>query len=115
MKASEIRDLNDADLSARIAELEEERFRLRFRGATEQLEDPLRLRGLRRDVARLKTIQRERALTGATAKTAKTAKPAAKQAAAGTKQGKGGKGGSTTKASAAKKAPAKKAATGAGR
>ena len=45
MKASEIRDLNDADLSARIAELEEERFRLRFRGATEQLEFFIRADG----------------------------------------------------------------------
>ena len=64
MKASEIRDLNDGDLTARIAELEEERFRLRFRGATEQLEDPLRLRTIRRDIARLRTVQRERALQG---------------------------------------------------
>ena len=41
-------------------ELEEERFRLKFRSATEPLEDPLRLRVIRKDIARLKTILRER-------------------------------------------------------
>ena len=62
MRADEIREMTDADIHARIAELEEERFRLRFRSATEPLEDPLRLRSLRRDIARLKTVLRERAL-----------------------------------------------------
>ena len=62
MLASEIRDMADADIRSRIAELEEERFRLRFRGATEQLEEPLRLRHIRRDIARLKTILRQREL-----------------------------------------------------
>ena len=50
----------DGDIQARVAELEEERFRLRFRAATETLEDALRLRWLRRDIARLKTVLRER-------------------------------------------------------
>jgi len=62
MRADEIREMTDADIHARIAELEEERFRLRFRSATEPLEDPLRLRSLRRDIARLNTVLRERAL-----------------------------------------------------
>ena len=62
MKANEIRDLDAAGMTARIAELEEERFRLKFRSATEALEIPLRLRSIRRDIARLKTIQREGAL-----------------------------------------------------
>ena len=66
MLASEIRDLADADIRTRVAELEEERFRLTFRGATEQLEEPLRLRSIRRDIARLKTVLRERQ-TSATA------------------------------------------------
>jgi large subunit ribosomal protein L29 len=56
----------DADIRTRVAELEEERFRLTFRGATEQLEEPLRLRSIRRDIARLKTVLRERK-TSATA------------------------------------------------
>ena len=63
MQADEIREMTDADIRARLAELEEERFRLRFRGATQPLEDPLRLRGLRKDIARLNTILRQRALT----------------------------------------------------
>ena len=62
MKAEEIRGFTDAELVSRVAALEEERFRLRFRGATEALSDPLRLRSIRRDIARLKTVQRERQL-----------------------------------------------------
>ena len=62
MKAPQIRELSAAEISARIKELEEERFRLRFRRATEPLEDPLRLRVIRKDVARLKTILRQREL-----------------------------------------------------
>lgn len=60
MQAEEIREMTAADIEARILELEEERFRLRFRSATEPLEDPLRLRAIRRDIARLKTVLRER-------------------------------------------------------
>ena len=62
MRAEEIREMSDADIRTRIGEMEEERFRLKFRSATETLEDPLRLRTIRRDIARLKTIQREREL-----------------------------------------------------
>jgi large subunit ribosomal protein L29 len=62
MRANDIRELSVEDMKARIAELEEERFRLNFRSATEPLEDPLRLRGIRKDIARLKTILREREL-----------------------------------------------------
>lgn len=65
MKAEEIRALADDELVSRIAELEEERFRLRFRSGTEALEEPLRLRSIRRDIARLKTVQRERQLAAA--------------------------------------------------
>ena len=64
MQADEIREMSDADIRARLAELEEERFRLRFRGATQPLEDPLRLRGLRKDIARLNTVLRERTSPG---------------------------------------------------
>jgi large subunit ribosomal protein L29 len=62
MKAEEIRGLADDELVTRVQELEEERFRLRFRSGTEALEEPLRLRSIRRDIARLKTVQRERQL-----------------------------------------------------
>ena len=82
MRADEIREMSDADIRARIAELEEERFRLRFRSATETLEDPLRLRSIRKDVARLKTVLRERELAGETAgATAGTATGAARAGA----------------------------------
>jgi large subunit ribosomal protein L29 len=60
MRADEIREMGKDDVDARIKELEEEQFRLKFRGATEPLEDPLRLRVIRRDIARLKTIQQEK-------------------------------------------------------
>ena len=60
MRADEIREMSVDDIAARVRELEEERFRLRFRSATEPLEDPLRLRVIRRDVARLKTVLKER-------------------------------------------------------
>ncbi|MBW7933196.1 MAG: 50S ribosomal protein L29 [Gemmatimonadaceae bacterium] len=61
MKAVKMRELAAAEIAARIKELEEERFRLRFRRATEPLEDPLRLRVIRKDIARLKTVLREKA------------------------------------------------------
>lgn len=61
MKAEEIRELSVDDIQARLAELEEERFRLRFRGATEPLSNPLRLRSIRRDIARLQTVLAEKA------------------------------------------------------
>jgi len=60
MRADEIRDLGEDEIRSRIRELEEERFRLTFRSATEALDDPLRFRVIRKDVARLKTILRER-------------------------------------------------------
>jgi large subunit ribosomal protein L29 len=65
MRANDIRELSVEEITARIAELEEERFRLNFRSATEPLEDPLRLRWIRKDIARLKTILRERELESA--------------------------------------------------
>ena len=64
MKGSEVRELTDQEIADRIAQLEEERFRLRFRSATQQLDNPILLRTLRRDIARLKTVQRERAGQG---------------------------------------------------
>ena len=65
MRANDIRELSVEEIQSRIGELEEERFRLNFRSATEPLEDPLRLRGIRKDIARLKTILRERELESA--------------------------------------------------
>lgn len=60
MLSNEIREMNEGDINKRITELEEERFRLKFRAGTETLEDPLRLRVIRKDVARLKTVLKEK-------------------------------------------------------
>jgi large subunit ribosomal protein L29 len=60
MKIAEVRDLSVDDLNAKIAELKEEQFRLRFRSATESIENPMRFREIRRDIARINTILRER-------------------------------------------------------
>lgn len=63
MRADEIRDLATEDLGERILEMEEELFRLKIQNVTGQLENPLRVRELRRDLARFKSIRRERELT----------------------------------------------------
>ncbi|HEY9016502.1 MAG TPA: 50S ribosomal protein L29 [Gemmatimonadales bacterium] len=60
MKANELRDLSVDDLRTRLGELTEERFRLRFRSATESIENPMRFRAIRRDIARIKTILKEK-------------------------------------------------------
>jgi large subunit ribosomal protein L29 len=63
MRAEEIRELDVDEIESRIAGLQEEQFRLRFRSATEALDDALRFRVIRKDIARMKTILRERART----------------------------------------------------
>jgi large subunit ribosomal protein L29 len=62
MKAEDIREWDDTEIEARLAELREEQFKLRFAGATMELENPRMLRNIRRDIARMKTILREREL-----------------------------------------------------
>ena len=62
MKPQDIRELTDDEIRDRIAELKEEQFRLRFRSATMQLENPKLINQIRRDIARMKTILREREL-----------------------------------------------------
>ncbi len=64
MKLSEIRDKTVAELNEELVALKEELFRLRFQHATNQLENPLQLRRVKRDIARVKTILRERELQG---------------------------------------------------
>ena len=65
MKPAEIRDMTDGEIRERIEQLQEERFRLRFRSATQQLENPMLLRHIRRDISRLNTVLRERENQGA--------------------------------------------------
>jgi large subunit ribosomal protein L29 len=68
MLAKDIREMSEGDINARIAEMERERFNLRLASGTRTLDDPLRLRVIRRDVARLKTILQEKIIGIAEAK-----------------------------------------------
>jgi large subunit ribosomal protein L29 len=60
VKPNELREMSLEDLESKLSELTEERFRLRFRSATESIENPMRFRAIRRDIARIKTILKER-------------------------------------------------------
>ena len=62
MKAHEVRDLNPEELQHKYQELIEELFNLRFQLATGQIENVGRISAVRRDIARVKTVQRERQL-----------------------------------------------------
>jgi large subunit ribosomal protein L29 len=62
MKAAELRELADEELRGKLRELQEELFNLRFQLATGQIENVGRIRTVRRDIARLKTIQQQREL-----------------------------------------------------
>ena len=64
MKTNEIRKLSTEEINKKIAESKEELFNLRMKQATGSLENPNRIRELRKTVARLKTILRERELEG---------------------------------------------------
>ena len=59
MKAQEIRDLSEKERQNKVADLGQEIFNLRFQLATGKIENPSRLKSLRRDIARIKTIQGE--------------------------------------------------------
>ena len=114
MQADDIRALGEAELAQRLAELERERFNLRFKSGTQPLEDPLRLRHLRKDIARVKTVQHARALgvdrpakAEATTKPKTAKKATAKKTAAKKTAAKG-----AVKKTTAKKAPTKSAAPG---
>ena len=63
MKAGELRDLSVEELIEQGRELEEELFNLRFQHGTNQLENPIRMKQVRRDIARVKTVilEKERA------------------------------------------------------
>ena len=65
MKASELKNLSTQELAAKEKELKEEMFNLRFQLATGQLTNPQRMRECKKDVARVKTLIRERELKAA--------------------------------------------------
>ena len=64
MTPNEIREMSVEDLRTKIDELTRERFNLRFRSATESIDNPMRFRDLRRDIARMHTILREKEANG---------------------------------------------------
>ena len=62
MKASEIRELSNAELNEKLTALKAELFNLRFQLAVNQLDNPTRIKAVKKDIARIKTIQRQRQL-----------------------------------------------------
>jgi large subunit ribosomal protein L29 len=67
MKAAEYRQMSDQDLAAALRDAQKTLFDLRFQSATDRLETPSMMRKARRDIARVKTLQRERELKKAAA------------------------------------------------
>ena len=64
MKASEIRALSAEEMEAKLAELKKELFNLRFQAAVNQIDNPMRIRAVKKDIARIKTVQRDIELHG---------------------------------------------------
>jgi large subunit ribosomal protein L29 len=62
MSARDLQALSDAEMKAKLVELRDERFKLKFRSATEAIDNPMRFRTVRRDIARLETLLRAREL-----------------------------------------------------
>ena len=62
MKADEVRALSPADLEAKLTDLKKDLFFLRMQHATNQLDNPLKISEVRREIARVKTIIREKQL-----------------------------------------------------
>ena len=62
MKANEIRKMTSSDLEKELVELKSELFKLRFQLATNGLENPMKIKNTKKDIARIKTILKEREL-----------------------------------------------------
>ena len=65
MKASEIRKMSAAEQEAKLHDLKDELFKLRFQQAINQLDNPTRISAVKKDIARIKTVQRDIELHGA--------------------------------------------------
>ena len=65
MKISEIKSLSVAELNARVKELNMELFNLRFSNASRNLANPVQIRNVKREIARVKTVSREKELSSA--------------------------------------------------
>ena len=68
MKAKEIHAMKDEELAVKLTELKQELFNLRFSHATGQLNNPMQMVNCKRDIARVKTVMRERELKKAAGK-----------------------------------------------
>jgi large subunit ribosomal protein L29 len=64
VKPNELREMSQENLESRLAQLTEEQFRLRFRSATESIENPMQFRAIRREIARIQTILKEKSGAG---------------------------------------------------
>ena len=64
MKANEVRKMSAAELESKLVDLKKDLFQLRLQHATNQLENPVRINEVKRDIARVKTIIREQQLAG---------------------------------------------------
>jgi large subunit ribosomal protein L29 len=62
MKPSKVREMSDVELENELSNLKSQLFKLRFQSATNQLDNPLQIKSVRKDIARVKTIMREREL-----------------------------------------------------
>ena len=75
MKAGQVRDMTSDQLGDELLKLKKEQFNLRFQAASGQLENTARVRQIRRDIARIQTISRQKPVGGTEAKTAAKAAP----------------------------------------
>ena len=64
MKANEIKKLSAKEMDAKLAELKDELFKLRFQQAVNQLDNPMRIKAVKKDIARIMTVQRDIELHG---------------------------------------------------
>ncbi len=64
MKASDVRKMSAAELQSKLSDLKKDLFQLRLQNATNQLDNPVRIAQVKRDIARVKTIIRENELAG---------------------------------------------------
>jgi large subunit ribosomal protein L29 len=66
MKATEVREMTAAELESKLKDLKEELFNLRFQLAINQLDNPMRISAVKKDIARIKTVMRANELAGST-------------------------------------------------
>ena len=70
MKLEKVREMTDTELNAELKKMKNELFNLRFQHVTGQLENPIKMRDVKKDIARVKTVIREKQMEAAKAETA---------------------------------------------